>query len=134
MEYTEGFYFNKDTNEFICNTLEDPVRDLNADGDLQDEGEEKVYGDTAIPYTKPGKPYRIMVTYSPKFKKNVVLIMDVPEFTGVRMHWASNIKYLEGCIGVGEKNGPGSLRDTGMTDKLVDMLLLENNEGTLEII
>ena len=38
--------------EFLCSTLEDPVReliDLNDDGDFNDPGEGKIYGQTAIP-------------------------------------------------------------------------------------
>lgn len=34
---------------FICDTLEDVCRDINKDGDLDDKGETKVYGETAIP-------------------------------------------------------------------------------------
>ena len=37
----------------LCDTLEDPVRDLqdiNHDGDFDDPGEGKIYGETAIPY------------------------------------------------------------------------------------
>jgi hypothetical protein len=36
--------------EYICYILEDTDRDLNSDGDLDDVGEGKIYGQTAIPY------------------------------------------------------------------------------------
>lgn len=44
-----------------CVILEDKVRDLNMDGDLEDAGEGKIYGETAIPYSPEGKPYKIQV-------------------------------------------------------------------------
>ena len=47
-KYTIGkFYVN---GEYFCDVLEDPVRDLNKDGDLDDAGEGKIPGNTAIPY------------------------------------------------------------------------------------
>ncbi len=35
--------------EVFADTLEDKVRDLNKDGDLLDEGEQKVYGERPYP-------------------------------------------------------------------------------------
>ena len=42
--YVNGTYF--------CDTIEDKVRDLNKDGDLNDVGEGKIPSLTAIPYGK----------------------------------------------------------------------------------
>lgn len=69
-------------DEPFCDTLEDKVRDYNMDGDLLDEGEGKIYGQTAIPYGR----YRIVVSYSPKFKRDLPLLLAVPHFTGIRIH------------------------------------------------
>jgi len=60
--YIDGVYF--------CDTLEDKVRDINKDGDLLDKGEEKVYGETAI----PSGTYQIVITYSNRFKKPLPLL------------------------------------------------------------
>lgn len=122
---TRGVLFCND--EYICDTLEDQVRDFNADGDLQDDGESKVYGETAIPYGE----YKLIVTYSPRFKKDMVLICDVPEFTGVRMHWGRTEKQSKGCVLVGKRNGD-TLDNIGMTDKMAD--LVKNNECYIKII
>lgn len=130
LEYTEGVLFYVNSNKLLCDTLEDRIRDLNGDGDLEDEGEDKVYGETAIPYNT----YSIMVTWSPKFKREMVLVMNVPEFKGVRMHWLRTAKNSLGCIGVGEKCGEGELKNTYMTDKLVELLKKHGNKGILEIV
>lgn len=129
-EYTEGVLIYLNANEELCDTLEDTVRDFNMDGDLKDEGEEKVYGKTAIPFGV----YPIEVTYSPKFKKKMVLIKDVPEFTGIRMHWGRTANNSEGCPLVGEKVQSGELKNTGMTDFLVQLLLKHDNKGSIEIV
>ncbi len=78
--YTIGDLFIN--NVFYCNTIEDKVRDLNKDGDLLDIGESKIYGETAIPYGK----YKIIVTMSPKFSRELPRLLDVPHFEGILIH------------------------------------------------
>ena len=95
--YVDGVY--------LCDTLEDRVRDYNKDGDLLDEGEEKVYGETAIPYGR----YRITVTLSPKFKRELPRLLAVPHFTGILIHEMRDASQSHGCIGVGENKIKGGL-------------------------
>lgn len=52
--------------QYICDTIEDKVRDLSK--------EKKVYGETAIPYGT----YKVLWTYSPKYKKYMPLLENVP--------------------------------------------------------
>ena len=90
---------------YFCDTLEDTVRDYNKDGDLDDEGEFKVYGETAIPYGK----YEVVVTYSPKFKRDLPLLLNVWGFTGIRIHRGNTVKDSSGCILVGENKAKGKV-------------------------
>ena len=112
---TTGLLFFHDRH--LCDTLEDVVRDRNADGDLDDDDEGKVYGETAIPYNT----YELKVTWSPKFKKNMTLICNVPSFEGIRIHWGATIKQSSGCLLVGQQNGD-RLDNIGMTDKITTMV------------
>ena len=95
--YVDGVY--------LCDTLEDRVRDYNKDGDLLDEGEEKVYGETAIPYGR----YRITVTLSPKFKRELPRLLAVPHFTGILVHEGRTANNSAGCILIGENKIKGGL-------------------------
>lgn len=77
--------------KYIADTLEDRVRP---------EGE-KVYGKTAIPEGM----YEVKLTHSPRFKKILPEILNVPNFSGIRIHSLNKAEESEGCIGVGEWNG-----------------------------
>lgn len=92
-------------DELFCDTLEDKVRDYDKDGYLLDEGEEKVYGETAIPYGR----YRMTVSYSPKFKRDLPLLLGVPHFESIRIHAGNWPKDSSGCILVGENKVKGGL-------------------------
>lgn len=80
--------------QYLGILLEDQNRDANADGDLLDAGETKVYGKTAIPFGR----YEIKRTYSPKFKKTLPELLNVPGFTGIRVHPGNTIEDTLGCL------------------------------------
>ena len=128
-EFTEGVLINENANVELCHTLEDRVRDINADGNLDGEDEGKVYGETAIPYGT----YPIEVTWSPKFKRDMVAIHYVKHFAGIRMHWGRSAAEFLGCPLVGKKSAPGVLANSGMTNRLVDLLKEHGNKGEIVI-
>ena len=134
LDYCEGDLIYLNDNTILCNTLEDKVRDINGDGDLLDDGENKIYGKTAIPYTKPNEPYKLEVVYSQKFKKKMVAVMGVPHFTAIRLHGGTNVDHSLGCPLCGERTTHGRMKNTGMTEKLVSLLEKHGGKGTLEII
>lgn len=78
-------------DKYLCDTLENRVRP---------EGE-KVYGETAIPEGM----YEVKLTHSPRFKKILPEILNVPNFSGIRIHTGNSSKDTEGCILVGTWDG-----------------------------
>lgn len=80
--------------------LEDHCRDKNADGVL----EEKIYGETALPYGR----YRLIITYSGTFRKRMIQIVNVKggnikfgdysvDAAGARIHGGNTILDTFGC-------------------------------------
>ena len=116
-EYTIGtLYINGD---YFCDTLEDKVRDLNKDGDLDDIGEEKVPKLTAIPYGR----YKIEISMSPKFNRKLPLLLKVPHFTGIRIHAGNTASDSDGCILVGENKQKGKLINSRFWENKLTILL-----------
>lgn len=118
-KYTIGKLFID--GKYFCDTLEDKVRNLPV--------EKKIMHETAI---LAGK-YEVRVTYSPKFKRNLPLLLGVPQFTGIRIHRGNNARHTSGCILVGENKIKGGLiNSTPYELKLIK--ILSGNKAEIEII
>lgn len=101
--YTIGkLYVN---NAYFCDTLEDRDRGLKQDMSLAEVQKIKVKDETAIPIGT----YRILWTYSPRFKKMMPLIDNVPGFSGIRIHSGNTDKDTSGCVILGENKVIGKV-------------------------
>lgn len=97
-------------DEYLCDALEDTVRDLGPNG------EGKIYGHTAI----PSGTYQVIRTMSPRFKKMLPLLLKVPFFEGVRIHPGNTEADTEGCILVGMNTTAGRVNNSRMMFSLLD--------------
>ena len=87
-------------DQFECYTLEDVVRKPGV----------KVWGATAI----PSGAYKLDINYSQRFKRQLPQLLNVPNFSGIRIHSGNTDKDTDGCILVGtskDKNFIGGSRN-----------------------
>lgn len=120
--YTIGkMYIN---GEYFCDTLEDKVRVMNSIND-------KIKGETAI----PAGTYKITLEMSPRFKRKLPLLHDVPYFSGILIHRGNTAKDTHGCILVGENKVKGQvINSTKAEVALMDILTKAVNKGdTIDI-
>ena len=59
--------------------------------------------------------YPIKVTHSPRFKRLLPLVTDVPQRTGIRIHRGTKPEHSTGCILVVADNNPMPLHSTPYT-------------------
>jgi hypothetical protein len=77
----------------FCETLEDTLRERPG----VPVAEWKIAGHTAIPRGR----YRVVIDDSARFGRPMLHLLDVPGFTGIRVHGANTDRDVRGCIGVG---------------------------------
>ena len=125
--YTIGKLYIDD--KYICDTVEDKVRDINKNG-VFDNGEKKVYGETAIPYGT----YEVKWTYSNRFKKYMPELLNVSNFSGIRIHSGNTAADSLGCIIVGENKVVGKVLNSRATvNKLYPIIEKGCKEGKVTI-
>lgn len=103
---------------YVMDTLEDTDRGLDDTMDVEEIKKLKVYGKTAI----PTGIYPVTITYSPKFKKNLPLLLNVKGYEGVRIHQGNTDKDTLGCILVGQNKQVGKVLNSR---KMFDILYKE---------
>ena len=121
--------------KWFCDTIEDVVRNLPKDCPCTSKGrncecKEKVYGETAI----PAGTYKVILSYSNRFKRILPELLNVPHFLGIRIHRGNTEQDSAGCIILGENKVKGKvINSTPYEIKLVK--LLENQKNvTITII
>ena len=85
----------------ICDMLEPTWRDY-------EHGAYKVKGRSAIPEGR----YAVVISWSPKMKQWLPILLGVPKFEGIRIHAGNCSEDTEGCILVGKNREVGKVLDS----------------------
>lgn len=120
--------------EFFCNTIEDTVRELPVICSDTPRGrsctcKEKVYAKTAI----PAGSYKITLEYSPKYKRKMPCLHDVPHFLGILIHSGNTEVDSAGCIIVGENTVKGKVLNSRATFQRLYALFENEEDITIHI-
>jgi hypothetical protein len=94
---------------FKCFTLEDECRDV------------KIQHETAI----PAGTYKLRITHSARFNKPLPILLDVPNFTGIRIHAGNTCNDTSGCILVGLSQGGRNGEWLGDSKAAMDVIMPE---------
>ena len=99
---------------YFCDTLEPTWRDYR-------HGGRKIKGRSAIPEGR----YPVVITWSPKMKQWLPLLVNVPMFSGIRIHAGNTAEDTQGCILVGQNLKKGMVLNSRtwlkrLKDKIVE--------------
>lgn len=70
-------------------------------GRLSIDGEPECFSLERTAKQIPAGRYRVAVTFSPRFRRSLPLLLNVPGREGIRIHPANVQRELDGCIAVG---------------------------------
>lgn len=131
--YTIGDLFIDD--KFFCNTIEDTVRELpsicpNTPKGFSCTCPDKVYAETAIPFGT----YKVTMKYSPKFKRVLPYLHDVPHFLGILIHSGNSEADSAGCLICGKNTVKGKVLESRVTCDKLNAILNKEKHTTIEII
>ena len=119
--YVDGTYFS--------DVLEDVDRGLDSSMSESEILEKKVKGQTAIPTGH----YVINITYSPKYKRMMPLLLDVKGFSGIRIHSGNTAKDTEGCLLVGKNKKVGMVLESRDTYQRLFKMMEGQKDITIDI-
>jgi hypothetical protein len=129
--YTIGIMY-VDGKQF-CNTLEDKDRGLTSSMSLAEIKSKKVYGQTAI----PTGTYKVIMSYSQKFKKYLPEIPDVKGYAGIRIHSGNTAADSLGCILLGKNTQKGMVTNSraycSTFNSMLNDAISRGEEVTIEI-
>ena len=99
---------------YFCDTLEPTWRDYA-------HGGRKLKGRSAIPEGR----YPVVITWSPRLKEWLPLLVNVPMFEGIRIHAGNTAADTKGCILVGQNLKKGMVLNSRtwlkrLKDKIVE--------------
>lgn len=120
--YVDGVYF--------CDTIEDKDRGLDDSMTVREILNKKVKGETAIPTGH----YNIEITYSPKYKRMMPLLIGVKGYSGIRIHSGNTAKDTEGCLLVGKNTKVGMVLESRNTYQRLFAMMQGQKNITIDII
>lgn len=132
-KYTIGDLFIDD--KIFCNTIEDAVRELPVTCPYTFKGQSckckgKIYAETAI----PAGIYVVTMEYSPRFKRKLPLLHNVPHFIGILIHSGTTSIDSAGCVLVGKNTIKGKITESRVTSDKLNTILSKEKHITIEII
>ena len=113
--YTAGrlSFVNELGKAYFCDTLEPSLHPTNH----------------LHPKAIPAGRYAVAVTWSPKFKRWLPLLLNVPYRSGIRIHAGNNPDDSSGCILLGRALLPGHVYNSRSTLEKLMQRLRERPEG-----
>jgi len=86
----------------------------------------KIHGQTAIPAGR----YEIVITLSNRFKRELPLLLNVPNYAGIRIHSGNTEAHTEGCLLPGRtRNDTGVFSSIPATNDLILKIRKALTEG-----
>ena len=102
--------------EYFCDTLEPPALEKKTSLPKEDVLRSPAKANSLKPFAIPEGRYAVVITWSPKFKMWLPVLLGGPDFNrlfkGIRIHMGNTVKDTQGCILVGRNQIVGRVLES----------------------
>ena len=116
IERVNDEYLAGEREVYFCDTLEPPMVEMKTTMSQEEVLRSPVKTQSMKPFAIPEGRYAVVITWSPKFKLWLPVLLGGPDFNhlfkGIRIHMGNTVKDTRGCILVGRNQIVGRLLES----------------------
>ncbi len=116
VEKVDDEYLAGSKEMYFCDTLEPPVLEMKTSLSMDTVLRSPMKAEALKPFAIPEGRYAVVITWSPKFKMWLPVLLGGPDFNhlwkGIRIHMGNTVKDTAGCILVGRNQRVGEVLES----------------------